>query len=244
MDPTQLAKEQKALQAHLKLIEHAGEVRRLFEEAGMALPPSVATLLGEGSSNSQAGVREPRMVVTPPESPQRPLEAEKDWVWVPASDLSVTTLVLGILRQHQRPLRPPELFAEIQRYNPDANFGSMLNIGLRLNGVLIERSEQGWKVTNQEQAPVLHEGHAWGPAGVFLKQEVAAHRRVLICHILRAAGPKGMQTMDITRQLQNSTYCRAPVSKDLVKMDMQALEGEHKVRKVGYSRRWTIIDDG
>jgi hypothetical protein len=174
MDQIQAANEEKAIEALSELlpriralVEEAEKVRQLCEEAGMALPPTVASLLGPRAANG----RTPRIVVTPPEAPPRPQEAGRDWIWVPAANLTPTSLVLALLRLRGDFVSSNELFSLVTKHDPNANHGSMLNIGARLDGTLIERSEQGWRLMDQSKAPILFKCYGWGPVNVFVMHE-------------------------------------------------------------------------
>jgi hypothetical protein len=230
-------KELKAFQAMTELLSRAKEVARLFQDADMPIPPTLSRILGDSVVKNDNA---PKLVVSQPKTPPRPKEAEEGWIWIDAADATPTTMLLAILRQRQAATTSKEAYAELSKYLPDANYGSILNIGARLDGNVIERTDEGWSLKNPTAGPILHDRYIWGPASAFHKQELAAHRRALICHILQAVYG-GLQTVQLVHQLKNSGLCLAPVSKDLVKADLEVLETEEKARRVGNSRKWTLV---
>jgi hypothetical protein len=143
------------------------------------------------------------------------------------------------MRMEKGPMSPDVLFDKLKSRRADAIKGSVYNMGPRWDGDLIRRTFEGWALIDPSRAPVLHAGYAWGPPSAFTKQELAAHRRIILLHIL-AAAPNGLLIVQIAEQLANSEACKAPASKDLVKVDMAVLERDRKVRKIGGSKRWTL----
>src|SRR5262249_34925602 len=152
----------------------------LFEDANLSLPAPLSRLLGTSDGTSAKGDGGPKMIVSPPKPPPRPSGAQDDWIWIEAAELTPTSLVLSILRDQIAPMNTKALFEKVIKHLPRANMGSMLNIGARLDGDVIVRSEQGWAIKDKTLAPVLHDGFAWGPTNVFGKPEMAGHRRSVI----------------------------------------------------------------
>ena len=205
----------------------------------MELPPSLRQFFGIQETNGSALSR-PRVSIPPPQSPPGPSHASSDWIWVPMEDMHATGIVLAILRQAAGPVEPATVTEKVLQHQPDVNPRSVLNIGPRQEGKLIERTNEGWVLRgDKDRAPVLHKGHAWGPPTVFDKQELAAHRRIMLAHLLDAM-PGGLQVVQIVEQLKNLPYCRAPVSKDLVKADLSAMQEVGKVKRVGNTRKWVL----
>ena len=77
---------------------------------------------------------------------------------------------------------------------------------------------------------------------MFNKQELAAHRRVGVLHLLRLH-PAGLQTTQILEQLRNCAWLHAPVNKELIQADMEFLEGQKKVRRRGNSKKWELVPE-
>ena len=232
--------EMRALESLQDVMRAVDESRRLHEEAGMALPPMLVRFFAAENHASTSSDHRPRISVTPPPLPPRPHEAKDDWIAVPISELTTTTLLLGVLRESDGPMPAKTRLKRLQTYRPDVNLGSSLNVGARLEGGLIEKTDAGWKLTDATQAPLLYKGYAWGPIGVFQSPERTAHRREQIFHILRAA-PGPMPALHIVRLMKDSQTCRIPVNSDAVKGDLKALRLEGKIRGVGRPRRWEIV---
>jgi hypothetical protein len=232
-----LDKELKAYQSMADLLTQAKAVRWNFEDANVGIPPALSRLLGE-SANGHDG-ESPKIIVSPPKTPRPPGVATDNWVWFDPRDATLTTLALAILRTSESPMLANDLFHEIRNFHKDANSGSFANIGARLDGTIIKRSEEGWTLVDPTNAPVLFDGYIWGEPSVFKNTELAGHRRALICHMLQA-WPGGLQIVQLVHHLRSSGLCRAPVSKDLVKVDMETLEKEGQARRIGNSRKWVV----
>lgn len=235
-----IADEERAYERLRDLLADARDVRAIFEAANLPLPPSLRRLFGDADSGDRNGAIG-QIRIPPLKSPPRPRDVPADWIWIPLRDASPQTIVLALLRPRQEFTPAKQIAEEVTERKPDCNLGSVYNIGPRLQerGV-IERDERGWRLTNSSSMPTLEGEHVWWKPQEFTKQELAAHRRLAIIHLLSAFSD-GLQTMQITRQLQDSDLCKAPVNKDLVKMDMEALLAEKKVRRI--ARKWTVARD-
>ncbi len=177
----------KAYQSLVRLMEEAKECRRLFEVAGCDLPDPLKRFFGETPPDQSGRGRVLETSIPPPCSPPKPQAAEDDWLWIPASDLSVQLLVLAILRASEGPIPTRELIDRARKIVPSVNSGSIANIGTRLDGHVLSRGDAGWVLTDKSVAPILHQGYAWAQKSVFTKSEVAAHRRMAVKHLLAAS---------------------------------------------------------
>jgi hypothetical protein len=232
--------ELRAYEAHRKLMEDAAAVRRLFEEAGMAVPPSLLRLFSEDGATRQR--KPPSMSLRHPDSPAKPIECGADCIWIPLKDLYPQTVVLGILRRSDGFVPLADVLEGVSKICGDGiNTGSIYNTGPRLEEQgLIERGEAGWRLLDKDKAPILTEDAAWGLARVFNKHEIAAHRRIALLHLLEAS-TDGLQIMQITRTLETWDFCRAPVDKDLIKGDIASLRKDKRIKQIGNTRKWTIV---
>jgi hypothetical protein len=236
--------ERQAFQSMLELYEQAKRCQRLFEQAEMALPEALQRFLGvsEGiAKQSPARLARGSVKIPPPERRNAPSDAGPDWIAIDARRASATPIALALLRQVGSPMRPKDLFTKITEILPNVPSGTIANIGTRLQGDVIDRGDEGWRLLKPEEAGVLHDGFLWGAPSKFGKQELAAHRRDAILHILRHF-PTGLQTVQLVEQLKNCSWVHAPVSKDLLKADMEILAGEQKVRRRGNSKKWEITE--
>lgn len=242
---TPVEREMKAYEALIALLREAEHVRRLFVDAGITSPPRIESLLADSPASVNGAARSrkrPTVTIEPMPSPEAPREARPNWVWIPCKEASAVTLVMAILAEKGEPVRPRALVEVVSELNATLTSGGVYNIGPRLDkaGKLV-RGDGGWILTQETEAPVIHEEHVWGPPDVFQKQELAFHRRKIITHILRGTRG-GLQIVQIVDHLANYDGCQAPVNKDLVKMDMKALVDAGEVRRVGNSKKYTPIE--
>jgi len=219
------------------LLKEAMAVQELMRSAGLPIPPSLERLLGDSETNSAR-----RFIVPPLDGPPRPKEAGQDWIWLPAAEASPQTLARAILRRQGDFVAPKAIADEVGKINKGVNARSVYNCGPRLieSGELEKSQSDGkWKLTDSAKAPIIDGEYVWGSIQTLDKSEIASHRREVILHILRASAD-GLQIMQITRQLKDSGLCKSPQNKDLVKMDMENLKRNSKVRRVS-GRKWMIV---
>ena len=234
--------ERLALQSLMDLYEQAKKCQQLFEGAQMALPEALQRFLGVSEHTAKSTPQHQRQsaVIPPPERTNAPEGAGPDWIWIDARSASATAVALAFLRSAaDAPVRPKDLFAQITTVLPGALNGTIANIGTRLGGEVIERGNEGWRLLKPEMAGIIHDGLLWAPPSVLSKQELAAHRRDAILHILKHF-PTGLQTVQLVEQLSNCPWVHAPVNKDLLKADMEVMDSERKVRRRGNSKKWEI----
>jgi hypothetical protein len=242
MDVSSFSKERDAYEALTALMVHAQKVRELFAVAGLSTPEPLLRLLGGAQAdgiNKDRG--RPTISFNIPVPGERPQEATDEWIWIPLKDLSPTGLLLAVLRSHTGYMPSKAAVEAISAIRKGLNPGSIFNIAARLSGTLIERSSDGWMLKPGAISPVLCGEYAWGPEGAFGKYELAAHRRLLIRHLL-IANDAGLQIVQIMSQLINSGLCHAPVTKELVKADLEAMQKEGRARRRGNSKKWELIE--
>lgn len=230
--------EKDAYASFAKLLTQVDECKRLFERAGIDVPEPLKRLMGTANGNRRRRTRVSIPALDRDYRPIQAVEAQEEWLSIPAVEGTATSLVLAALRDKSTPVpvrRVGELVAEV---NPRIALGSIHNIGTRLSAQgVIRRTEDGWALLRNEASPLLDHGYLWGPRNVFDKPDLAAHRREAILHILECF-PGGLQIVQIVEQLKSTSWVLAPVSKDLLKADMEILENDRKVRRVGNSKKW------
>jgi hypothetical protein len=229
-----------AYEKFAKALQELEASKRLFETAGEPLPEKLKEFFGLHRNGSSVA---PLVTVTPLPRNHRPLEAENDWISVPLDEATATTLVLAVLKRAGKPLPAKEVVEAVGELNPNITRGSIHNIGTRLDKKLIAREENGWVLIDPRKATIIDDGYLWGPRDVFDKQDLAAHRREAILHILGIL-PGGLQTVQIVEMLRRTEWVHAPASKDLVKADMEQLEADNKVKRMGNSRKWCSMTEG
>lgn len=227
-------------------LKEAHDVAKAFSSLGMTVPEPLDRLVGDSASSSH-GVRPAPSRATPtvPPMPQppRPVGVPEDWIAIPIRGLQLTNVVLGVLRQNganTTPLRNKDIITAALELQPDAASGTIANIGSRLQGELIDRTEDGWRLIDETRAPILDGAFAWGPAkGMFKAHELAAYRREAIRHIL-GCSPQGLMRMEIVRALNALDLPTGKANKDLVGQDLESMEYDEVVRRVGKSRKWKL----
>jgi hypothetical protein len=237
MSINQLDAEQEAISSLMEFLDHAKKCQRLYERAHMALPEPLKRVLGMNGAGGNSLA--PRFTPAP-ESPSRPAEATSDWIPIRVEDATPTSIALAILRAAKEPIRAKDIVSAVQAVLPDVRSGSVANIGSRLHGTLLRRTNDGWTLEKPESAGVIADGFLWGPPTIFGKQELAAHRRDAIRHIL-SSFPAGLQTSQIIEELKKcASWVRAPINKELVQDDMEILGETGKVRRRGNSKKWEL----
>jgi len=169
-----------------------------------------------------------------------PNGAKSDWVWISQESATPTNILLALLRASKAPIRAREVIAQVHEIQPAVLRGSINNIGSRLGGKTIGRTKDGWRLINPDAAGIIHAGYLWGPREILFKTELAAHRREAILHVL-GFFQSGLQLRQILEQLKRCPWVRAPLSKDLLKADLELLNEAKKIRKRGKSGKWEIV---
>lgn len=245
MNRPQIDAEQEAVRSLMDLYEQAKKCQGLYGRARMGLPEPLQRFLGMSENGAKfPAVRPERNLaqVPPPERNNEPQEAGPEWICIAVADATPTSVALAVMRSAGGSIRSRDVSERVVELLPNVPHGSVANIGTRLDGILIQRGESGWQLTKPDSAGVIHEGFLWGPPSIFGKQELAAHRRDAILHILKHFST-GLQTIQLVEQLRNCAWVKAPVNKDLVKADMEVLQDKGKVRRRGNSKKWEAVRD-
>lgn len=236
-----LLKQAEAAKSFIKLIDAAIECRRLYQDAGMKLPEPLVRLLGEAVTDEPPSGHHARMVVPPPPRPPAPPEADEKWLWVENGSVLATNLVLATLRRADGPMQASAIIEAIHRIDPTVSKGTISNIGTRLDGKLFARSPDGWALLPGIDTPIIHGDYTWGPYSVFEPHEIAAYRRAGLVHVLRTHSD-GLQVVQLVKVWNENCPWKnvPPVTKDLIKVDLQVLSDDKIVRKMGgHSGKWT-----
>jgi len=236
MSTDRLRSEEEAFASLTELLASARRTKMLFENAGMALPEPLKRVLG---MNGLGRAETTRPHMPPIQRASVPDEAQDDWISVRAQESTPTSVVLAVLRGAKGPMRAKDVVSTVTKILPNVPRGSINNIGSRLRQK-IRRTKEGWMLVNPESSPLLDNEYLWGPQAVFEKTEVAAHRRESILHLL-SGHQSGLQIVQIVEQLRQCPWVHAPINKDLVKADMGELKDDGKVRRVGNSKKWELL---
>ncbi|MGC2193227.1 MAG: hypothetical protein WA628_01040 [Terriglobales bacterium] len=236
--PVSLKDELAASKMLVDLLEKAEQTRQFYQGLRLPLPDALRRLLGSNGTGLETGTGSAASF----KLPAMPPEAGDDWAWILVKECSPGTLIKVLLRQPKTALRSKELFERINALDVVASLGTVSNAAVRLETQeVITRDPQGaWTLAKSDEAGILYEGYVWGPQSIFTVHELAAHRREAILQILRK-WPGGLQMVQLTEHLRQLEWLRAPVNKDLVKADLDRLQGEGKVRRaLGHSKKWVL----
>jgi len=226
-----------AIVAFSGLLKQAKECRSLYEAAGIDLPERLQRFLSEGVPAASRTKESPGVIVKPMPSPSRPSGVPPEAIWLPVRQLTATTMVRAMLREHgTSSARAIIDLCAASEY--ELGPGTLANIGTRLSDAgEINRDGGKWTLRPDIAVPVVLDRIGWAKPDVFDKNERANFRRLCIAHILKLF-PDGLQILQLTRQLEKADWVHAPVSKDLIKTDMQTLMGEGLAKRVGNSGKW------
>jgi hypothetical protein len=240
MSVDQFTAEREAMEGLLKWIDQAKQIQLLFERAHMSFPEPLRRVLGISQNGNPAASNHESLSIPEPISPPRPEGAKPDWIWIRQEDATVTSIALALLRAAKGPIKVRDLINSVMNILQDANRGSVNNLGTKFGKTLIERSDDGWRITNPEKAGILFEGYLWAPKEVFQQYDLAAHRRDSILYLLKKF-PGGLQLRQILEQLKRCAWMRAPLNKDLLKVDLEVLQVKKEIRRVGHSGKWGLV---
>lgn len=236
-----LAKEKRAFEALTKAMTGVEQCRVLFDEAGLEYPATLRRMLGQENGANGTGTQG---LIKPPASHSRPPGVADSWICVPVKALTPQTLALGILRDASKPMPVKEMVLALHARGVDVHEGSVANMGPRLEhlGIIRRPQGEGWVLTEPHRAPVLKGEYAWGNTDVFNAYEIAARRREAIAHVLNYFRD-GLQQVQILTQMEGLAWLKTSLNKDLVKSDIEDLQREGRVRRVGNSKKWTLTED-
>jgi hypothetical protein len=228
--------EMEATRKLAEFLELAKKCEQLYMRANMALPEPLKRVLGVNGAGPLTG----RVVIPPPQAPQMPLEARSDWIWIPVKDATATSIVLATLRVAKEPVKAKDVASSVTGILPNVLSGSVFNVGSRLDGEKVRRTDEGWSLLKPEYGGVILDGFLWGPVEIFQKTELAAHRREAIIYLLKSF-EGGLQTRQIVEQLHRCTWVHAPINKDLLKADLEILDDKGLIKRRGNSKKWGLV---
>jgi hypothetical protein len=242
MPVDRLELEEQAHAAFVQFAKEARKVRSAFESAGLVLPDRLRRFLHD-EQPAAAAPAQPRLVIPPLPAPPRPAEAGENWIWVPAADMTIVGLVRCVLRASAGPVARDALLESLRKHRINVNPGSVANIGTQLDKAgEITRTDTGWTLVDSSMAPVINGSNAWGATqSVFESYELAARRRSCIVHVLRLQ-PDGLQPMQLLKQLEQCDWLHTPLSKDLIKADLQTLDDQGRAKRIGNSGKWRATE--
>lgn len=246
------------------IYEQIAAYRQLCDEAGIAVPAELRefidgraradaaplpvgkpnkgpaprkTARAQVSGGKEAAQKVPHGTV-PPLPEVRPRGVPSDWISIPLADATMQTLVLATLRAAGRAMAPKEIEAAIKGKGHSTSLGSITNIGGRIEA--IQRGPSGWTLKASDKAPVISEDSLWGPPSVLTSPELAARRRLAILHALRSLNADGVTAGELLTALGQCAWLRCPLSKDVLKADLENLSSGSSPRLVRDGKTWRL----
>jgi hypothetical protein len=245
------------------IYEQIAAYQHLCDEAGIAVPAELREFIdgrsrveaapaaaGKADKAPRRGQKQrghaPRKETVPkapngaiPPLPEvRPRGVPSDWISIPLADATMQTLVLATLRAAGRAMAPKEIAAAIQAKGHSTSLGSITNIGGRIDA--IKRGPSGWTLLVPEKAPVVGEDALWGAPSVLTSPELAARRRLAILHALRSLAADGVMAAELLTALGQCDWLRCPLSKDVLKADLENLSRGSSPRLVRDGKKWRL----
>ena len=219
--------EAKAYKAFLDWLDAGKKVLELFDQSGVAVPPTLKHAILENVDQADGSSSKPRpSTVRAPDRPESPPQAKDGWLWIDAGDAMVRTVFLAVLNEGI-PLTIKALADRVQTFLPNANRGSIYNNAAQLKGRSIQKTGKAWSLIPNIQAPILFNGRIWAPKEILSEQDLAAFRRMAVRHLL-GISKDGLQVMQAFRQLEGADWLHAQLSKDLIKADLLVMKKEKK----------------
>ena len=230
-----------ATESYLRILKDLDECGRLYKEAGIELPGILRQIINEGDENEEESEEPANKMefgsIPPPHSPAQPKEAGDDWIHLPIKEATPTSLILAFLREHPGLVPVAEVLAYMKNVSHDAVTGSVYNALNRLAGTgVLTKEADGFALARKDDGGVIAGDYLWAPPDTLQQSEIAWHRRQAILHILQHQGP--LQVVNLINWLNGSTWVKTRSNKDVLKLDMQALEEKGSAKRVEGTRRW------
>jgi len=241
MSLDKLQAEADAVQSLLHLYELARTTKQLYDRAGLSIPDRLQKFITSDNPDERSNGRSSVRKIPPPPDRKPPEMADDDWLWVNVRHCTPSTLIPALIRSSPEILSGQQVLDRVQELNPLLNRGSIYNTANRLvsEGIL-DRSDREWKLASNDKEPVLQGNLVWASEKFFQVQEKASQRREAILYLL-AQYETGLMVVQLVEQLNNCSWLKAPANKDLVKQDMKKLFVEGKIRKVGNTQKWALV---
>ena len=244
-----------ATEAINKWLQDARRCVDLIKAAKMPMHPALIRVLGsdlgareEPPQSSRSAVspeiqvptrkpvkrRDPKTfrIPTEPNPPSRPSGVGADWVYLPTKEASPRNLTIAVLYTAKEGISAAEInrivnIARASRNGSAAAYNSLHR--LRLDGDIVGENDS-YRLTNSALRGIIQDGWLWVPQSMLTDQDRASIRRRAITRILRLNGP--LNSADVTKILDKCTWMGVPITKDVGKADLAAMELEHRVRRL------------
>jgi hypothetical protein len=190
--------------------------------------------------NGTAAAKTPTHIPSP-DRPTPPSAATDEWIWIPVSNAQSQTLALAMMRKRGLPVKPKDLAVLVTEMLPDATMNGVYNLTKRLEGKVINKTSEGLELIDPTNVAILEGDVVWGHSSIFSTQELASHRRDAILHILKFF-KSGLQIVQLVEELRKCPWMKAPATKDLLRGDVDYLEGIGKIKRSGNSKKWILTD--
>jgi hypothetical protein len=227
--------EEEAAESFAGLMKQAKKCVELYRRAQMALPEPLQRMVGtegHGAGQSVAIGEVPNLI-------PRGIGVDADWICIDTKKATPTSIVLAVLRSAAAPMKINEVAAGVGSIRLGISQGVINNIGTRLDGSVIARSEAGWQLIKYERAPTLRGDRICGPFAIFTPREIAAHRRDVILLLLREV-EDGLTIRQLIHILKNSNFVHPSVGRHLIEDDVQALSHAGLIGRRD-SHKWAVL---
>lgn len=222
-------------------LQEAPRLRDVFMSIGVPVPPQIQRILSSDERDPAGGKKR-----TPSINLSAPWGDRPGEIGVRLQDLGVRSLVLTFIKNatqsHGEGATVRDAIEWIKEIRPSQNEGSVMNAFAAVCDLPGVKTFAGrTTVTNLAMAPSLGTSYAFGPPGIFQKQEVAAHRREAIELLLGLDSNRGgLHIMQIVNQLKTLDWVKADATKDLLKGDMAAMLTDGIVKRAAGSGKWKL----
>jgi len=231
--PDQADDQSTVLRDYLAWEDRGHDFQRRFSAVRLTIPEKLRRFLGE--LDTEAGT--PTLVIPPMKRPfAAPLNWNESWIWIPAKEAEVKTVILAFLRTLGGAVPSRTVVHQVCEIAGTSE-GTVANAGTQLHrDGLIERSSGAWSVIDTH-GPILFESYVTGPSSAFGQYDLAAFRRMAIKHILRVVGP--LQAAQIVQFLARCDWVAEPKDKDVVKLDLIALSNAESATR-NSAKKWVL----
>ena len=220
-------------------VSAAEECRARFTTARLPVPDEVQAVLESHSH-----------LATTPANPipqlrraSHPNEFRPDWISIDIKCVPTASIVIAILRRVGGIVPFDELLEQVARLRSSAKKHSLQLLARRLAPGVIERSTAGWRLVQPLSAPVIFDGFLWGPSSAFTRAEIAEYRREAMVHLLQHFRA-GLRTTELAQYLLTGGWVAAPVTRNALEADLEALVAVGAVQPGEQARTWQIATEG
>ena len=233
-----------AAESFVRLLQAISECAELHEKAGIPMPdiPSVVELLTESRKESDDDSEDEENTAYPPLPKPAYMTAPEgipaDWIPVPLDIAMPSSLITAHLLEKGRSVAAVDVADFVRSIQPEIATNSVYNALNRLAGNnVLAKTAEGYVLVRREQGGTFQGNYLWGQPQYMFPQELTWHRREAIIQALEIHGP--LKAVQVANILQASPWLPGNLSKDNLKLDLEALAGRKWISKTA-GRKWRI----